>query len=176
MGWGYWTHCLRIKCEVQKVVLRKGFVVVRKYREVVCQRKGMRGGRKLTVKSIQLSKYHVGSWKCMCSDQPRLFYQVWQYLLVLDVVEGRYVCSQLPRWSMPKTIFFKVTQWMGEHEWKTHFLRCNPCSCSCIPFCDKKTQGVASSKGHAGQKSPLFTDKPLIVFNVVRISQERVEG
>lgn len=57
----------------------------------------MQGERKLMVKSTLWSKLKVYVFGSTTSSLTIL-----SYLLVLDVVEGRYVCSRLPRWNMPK--------------------------------------------------------------------------
>ena len=50
-----------------------------------------------------------------------------------------------------------------------------PCTSSRVPFRDEETQCVAGTKSNTGQKSPFFADEPLVILNIVCISEEWIQ-
>lgn len=57
----------------------------------------------------------------------------------------------------------------------TYLFSGDPSSCSSVPFCQQETECVSSAKRHTGEKSPLLADKPFLIFDVVRVCEERVK-
>lgn len=57
----------------------------------------------------------------------------------------------------------------------THLARGDPGLRPGIPLCEQETERVPQSQGHAREKGPLFTLQPVVVLDVVRIREERVE-
>ena len=57
----------------------------------------------------------------------------------------------------------------------THLASRNPRLCLCTPTCYQEAQGVTSTEQDTSEEGPLLTFYPVVVSDVVRIGQQRVE-
>jgi hypothetical protein len=57
----------------------------------------------------------------------------------------------------------------------THLASRNPRLCLCTPTCYQEAQGVTSTEQDTSEEGPLLTFYPIVVLDVVRIGQQRVE-
>jgi hypothetical protein len=58
---------------------------------------------------------------------------------------------------------------------ETHLTSCNPGLCLCTPTGHQEAQGVTGAEQDASEKGPLLASQPFVIFDIVRIGQQRVE-